>query len=920
MNLLDQAYAALPQNAAPASGGNVLDQAYAAVQSGKFQPKQIPASTLEEFGQGFDRIGQSMNELPGVTPEKLGQGLLSVAKIIPGALETAAGGIFGLGQQAAAGLTGLGRVAISPLTGEGAGEAFKAGTDTINNLAAQVPIAPETETGKALSDTVGGWIQNAQEGAGNFNYNAAMKAAAIADALHLPNVAQAARDYAPVTGAAGQAAAALATIMLPGKAAELIKAIPKGVSRTAAETQPVETPGRLALADNADIGTINHSGPDVAPIQPASNLGLLQSDYGVTPQPSELSLAPQDTANLSLTPQDTANLSLVPLEPPSGLSLADEPTESAPLSLEPMESRASESNQPFNPVVNLSKNPELAKFLPKTVANEFRVSTVPQVMPESFEGLSLEPKFSLVDENQNPVASTPETPYPTPNFSLMDNADVYRPNIGAESGSPIAAPDFGLVPQGEYGTSSETQQTIPSESPPIPNTYPGESVDRIAKANSLRVPIQMTLGQATGDVTQLSNEFNAKGAIPKVAQRFNDQNQALIDNLNASKGVVAPDINIQPGVTRDQALLDSIKREDIPVKKDVTEKYKALADANGGEFPLNGTDFIKDADKKLAADDSDHFLPSEIKSLMAKYREGAPFTFNKFETMRTVLGRAERKANSGAQPDGNAAHAINIVRESLESLPMTNETSNIKPLADIARKAAAERFKKMDTDPAYKAAVNDETPIGESSPIADGFINKYVVNGKLANIKNLLENTKNDPTARQLMAAGIIDNLKKVAGIDLDSNEGNFGQKNYNDQIQALGKEKLEAILGDEANHIQDIGQVARWAKQQPSGTFFNNSNTLIAGIAKKAGGLVKLGINGALPGVGLGDVGAETLASFINSKKAEGYLNPTQELIAKQQANMQKLRDNEAASAAAKQAAILRSQSVEDAIKAALH
>src|SRR6185503_10530210 len=350
---------------------------------------------------------------------------------------------------------------------------------------------------------------------------------------------------------------------------------------------------------------------------------------------------------------------------------------------------------------------------------------------------------------------------------------------------------------------------------------------RHLEADSLPIKMRLTKGQATQDPTQISIEQNARGKNPELARIFNEQNQNLIDNLDEIRREAAPNVVGQDHVQNGQYLIDAYKTADEPIVADIRAKYKALEEANGGQFPVDGKTFVEAADRALSKKLKGRYVPSQVAGDLADLRETGSMTFEQFENLRTNLAAEARKAERSG--DGNAAAAVNIVRESLESLPMTGEAAKIKPLADTARAAAKARFDRLRADPAYRAAVDDGAEIGELSSLADDFVQKYVVKGKAANIKNMRDNLAADPQAAETIAAGALNYVKSKSGVNLYTNEGNFSQAGYNRALSELTP-KLEFLLGEQvAERAQALGNVARYTQAQPRGAFVNNSNTFVA-------------------------------------------------------------------------------------------
>jgi hypothetical protein len=378
----------------------------------------------------------------------------------------------------------------------------------------------------------------------------------------------------------------------------------------------------------------------------------------------------------------------------------------------------------------------------------------------------------------------------------------------------------------------------------------------------------LTEGQATGDVIKLSNEQNRRGKDPMLAQRFNEQNGQLIENLGLIRDKAAPDVYGTKKIENSQGIIDAYKSMDLDRTANITKAYKALEDANGGQFPVDGIKLATNAETMLGKKLKTEFLPSSIKSQLERFKSGEPMTFEQFEAMRTNLAAEIRKAERSG--DGNAAQASSIVRQALEDLPMQGSAAaSLKPLADSARSLAKQRFDMLKKDPAYKAAVDDSVP-------ADKYIDKFVVNGVNKNINTMVENLGRDSPAHQHMAAGTVNWLKDKAGIVDET--GNFSQAGYNKALKQLDDvQNLNMIFNQEAaSQLKTLGNVARYTQAQPRGAFVNNSNTLVGSLAEKASNLAKSGVEGglnlAVPGLQLGTSVMEMRArraSEAETKKA---------------------------------------------------
>lgn len=635
-------------------------------------------------------------------------------------------------------------------------------------------------------------------------------------------------------------------------------------------------PRDLSLLDDSHIQSTPQ--PTAPPIQAPSNFSLVPQEMVGRNSPPSLAIVPES--------QSGSSLSLVPKDlPATNLSLA--PLSDAPLSLERMDK--AKIGDALNPAID----PSIGDIIKQRIK---AAQDAANPVDMRGAGLSLEPKFTLTSPDAE-IALAQNSSKPT------FRAPVDFSFTPADAAHSVPTPDPAAI-RAPVDFSLEPREAIkpPQNEPPISNANnsapePQESTSAIAaqrhaEAKSLPVPIDLTEGQATGNIHKLSFEQNNRGNIAALGDRFAQQNEALGKNFDAIREGATPDISAAPGVATDQALVDSIKGVDAPIRAEISARYKALKDANGGEFPLSGQDFVSAADRALKADNVTRFVPSEVSGLLADLREGGPMNYGDFENYRTILGQQARKYDRAG--DGTAEHAVNIVRSALEALPMSEEAAAIKPLADAARQAAAERFAKIASDPAYKAAINDGVPIGEPSPVADGFIKKYVINGKTANVKNLTDNLKSDAAARQIIAAGVIDNLKQASGIDLRTNTGNISQAGLNKAINSLGDKKSLILDPETAQHIDTLGNVARYTQQQPRGSYVNNSNTFVAGVASKAKKGVEMAVNAAVPGLGLGTAAREALDHRAQSVAVKKILSEnagvTPDLVATKEASIKRI------------------------------
>jgi len=413
---------------------------------------------------------------------------------------------------------------------------------------------------------------------------------------------------------------------------------------------------------------------------------------------------------------------------------------------------------------------------------------------------------------------------------------------GMVSAGAAVVPDATTIKQALSVATPELQQAIsaiPVDKVNIP------TLQRHIEADTLPVPVRLTEGQATGDVVKLSNEQNRRGKDPVLAQRFNEQNGQLIENLGLIRDKAAPDVYGTKKIENSQGIIDAYKELDNNLNTGINADYQALRDAAGGQFPVDAPRLLQNIETKLKKELLSNEAPKGQFSELQRLAKDKNMTFEDYLSLRRNLGDIARTSQ-----DGNTRKAASYMIEELEKLPLQKEAAALKPLADKARASARARFQMLEKDPAMKAAVTDSVP-------ADKFIDKFVVNGVNKNINTMVEHLGRDSPAHQHMAAGTVNWLKDKAGIVDET--GNFSQAGYNKALKQLDDvQNLNMIFNQEAaSQLKTLGNVARYTQAQPRGAFVNNSNTLVGALAEKAGKGVAMGVesglNLAVPGLQLG-------------------------------------------------------------------
>ena len=388
-------------------------------------------------------------------------------------------------------------------------------------------------------------------------------------------------------------------------------------------------------------------------------------------------------------------------------------------------------------------------------------------------------------------------------------------------------------------------------------------LNKQAEADSLPVPMRLTEGQALRDPTKFSDELNNRAQNSEMPKFLNDQHDKLVQNLQAIRDQAGPEVFSSNPTEHGDSLIQAYKDRDAPVVADISAKYKALRDANGGQFPIDAGQLYSNVSKELHGQLLYDDAPKAVMSTLGRLSDQGNMTFENFESLRSNLARIQRDPNV----EGNTKFAAGIIRNQMEDFPLSGGAANLKPLADTARAAAKSRFDTIEADPAYKAVVN-----GDATP--DSFVKKYVVNGNRDDVATMRQNLTGNDTALQTMGVAAIDNLKSGAKIDWQGN-GRFTQAGFNKNLNALGPKLQYLVDPKTANDLQSLGNVARNIQERPPGAYVNESNTFVAGAKHALGSAAETGGNLLLPGVGLGTKAAKAIEATRAARQVKAATAP---------------------------------------------
>jgi len=352
-----------------------------------------------------------------------------------------------------------------------------------------------------------------------------------------------------------------------------------------------------------------------------------------------------------------------------------------------------------------------------------------------------------------------------------------------------------------------------------PRNIDPKVLERYVDADS--VGVQLLKGQATQDPNLISFERNTRSQDPRFAEALNRQNTALQEKLTEVKEKSAPDVFSPNYVGNAEGAMEFIGNKIKQNESATAEAYKALDEFGAGKIQVDSKTFGENALKALSEKEDIDFLPSIIKNKIDTYAEGKPMNFAQYENLRTQIARETRKAQKA--DDGNAVHALTLVRGELEKLPLIGETVEAKALADKARATAKSEFDLLNRDnPAYNKVYAD---LVNGKIDTKDFIQSAVLRSKNKDFAKTME-LFDDPTAIQNLRAGALDIIMR----DATDASGKFKPATFAKAIENLDvNKKLDVLFGEEANTLRKIARTGQLIEARPAGAYVNESNTAVA-------------------------------------------------------------------------------------------
>jgi hypothetical protein len=353
-----------------------------------------------------------------------------------------------------------------------------------------------------------------------------------------------------------------------------------------------------------------------------------------------------------------------------------------------------------------------------------------------------------------------------------------------------------------------------------------------------RAGVTPTVGQLTQDPGQITREANlakvgANSTDPTLQRLPSLQNQntrTLLSNLDEAGAGRAPD-----AMGAGSATIGTLQSNLASANASNRALYAAARDSQGRSVVLDGPAAAQAAMRRLQADNVGK-LPPEVDQILNDLTSGrTPLTVDYQQQLVKNLFRKMQ----GAGDNGDLRHGLRIVREALDNadipasrsvnpgnlpavsgtVPQSTQQAGEEAVNAFraARSAHRELRARIEGNPALQAVEDGVQP--------DQFVQRFVI-GKGASAADVqaLRNEL-DPATAQGMRDHLVRYLRdKATGGDSDITK--FGGKTYRDALRDI-RAKLPAFFtADEIQHLEDIGNAAKYMQAQPAGAAVNNSNS----------------------------------------------------------------------------------------------
>lgn len=352
-------------------------------------------------------------------------------------------------------------------------------------------------------------------------------------------------------------------------------------------------------------------------------------------------------------------------------------------------------------------------------------------------------------------------------------------------------------------------------------TAGGGSMDAQAVTNRAafeQLGMRPTQGQVSRDPTQWGQEQflrQTSGGAP-LAQQYTEVVGGLNSKLGQMQGQVAPALDTPAAGAR---VMQPLEQAAERGQRLVGSLYDIATAMPGQTAKINGTQFGNAVLTEIERDVSAP-LPGHIAAAVNKLSTGAlDLDVNAAQRLIKAVNKTYRSADDATR------YSLDILKRHLDDALQNIGNQSGKQTAQaykVARLAAADRFKTLDSIPALKAVAD-----GDIAP--DDFVRKFVTAGKVqdvASLKAFLQQA--DPQAWNQLRGQV---LAEIRGRATKGQDGKFLQDQFNTAIRSLQQSgKLNILFSpEEVSTLRAIGVVGRAVQEPPPGV----SMTGMGGAAK---------------------------------------------------------------------------------------
>lgn len=405
-------------------------------------------------------------------------------------------------------------------------------------------------------------------------------------------------------------------------------------------------------------------------------------------------------------------------------------------------------------------------------------------------------------------------------FTSQADIDAQILRAIQEAGPESGIRDLSEIPESVLaGVRQQVQAAMRSGDVPDP-----AALIRRADFDALSIP--PTRGQVTRDPMQFAAERNLRGldlggGRNALADRFSEQNRLLtgeFDRIGASQA----DTSFGAG----NRLMNALREADAPARASVDQAYTAARGMAGVNADIPAAPLAQRYGEVLSDFGTD-VLPGAVRQRLERIglsngRQTAALTVGDAEDIIRVINRNYDPMNRVQ------ARALDELRAGILASvdDLATAGNQIGPEAaqafSTARGLAADRFGRIESSPALKAALDGADP--------EKFVQKYLLGATTEETRALGRALANDEGAIQQARAQVAEYLRSAAFGPNATGDTPMAVSRYMSALQKMGREKLSALFSpEEVARLEAVGRVGQYITTQPAGAAVNNSNTASA-------------------------------------------------------------------------------------------